>query len=1231
MHRNNLPKVFLSILLMCVAAVAAFAQGTTSRVTGTALDPSGAAVPGAAVTLTNEATQATLNTQTSDSGTYVFDLIQVGTYTVTVEKQGFKKQVTTGIKVDINQPATVNAKMEVGGLAEVVQVVGGAEQVQTSSSGNFGNTVEQQTLETLPIVNARGRNPLDFINFQPGVVPNANTGGGIHVHGARDRAFNFTLDGIDINESSAGGSNFTPLRPNPDSLTEFQVVTSNFTAELGRSSGAQVTLVTRSGGNEFHGRLFEFYQTPGLQANAFINNFTFLTLNSGFQPVPKPKFVQHIFGGNFEGPIIKNKTFFFTNLQLLRTSETRLFTRTVYTALARQGIFRYVRNGRNNPIGSSNGPAAVDAQGNPVAGLTINTYNVPTNDPLGLGLDPTTQKLIGLTPLPNNFTVGDGLNTAGFSFLAPSREKQYDFVTKIDHTFNDRNTIYVRYAQGAQNTFGDYGNTGAQSFPGLPNLVDTFRTPKNLAVNYRTSLSPTLTNELIVGFNRFGFSFNNPDPNVAQNAPFILNNVTDPLNATPAINNLRRITTYQLVDNVSWIRGPHTFRTGINFRYQKHADIRSSVAALSTALLADFSRTTNPPDATQFKITAAQLPGLNANDRNTLLSQINDLLGRVGSVTQAFVAADDSTFAPPGTLFTYDARYGEYDSFFQDTWKFRPNLTLDLGLRWEVKMSPRGGGGDRVLVPDRPIRLGATPSDSIKFVEGRLFDDDWNNFAPAVGFAWDPFKSGKTSIRGNFRLAYDRMNTFITSSQIFPNMPGVTTGVTNTTFGTSGGRVRNGLPVLTPTVTPSALSQPPVFSTNSLTVFDPSTRTPKTYQWGFSLQRELGFNTVLEANYIGRKGIGLYGAYDVNQVDIFNNGFLAAFNTVRAGGESDLINSLLEKDTARIAAGVSGSVFLRNTLASTAVTQGSVAAAANTIATRRNSGQAVPVFVQNGFSPFFFRPFPQFSGTPGIRVLDSNDFSVYNALELELKRRFTNGFSFQASYTLAKSLDTRSFDPTFSVVSTANVQSASSTPFDNRNRRLNYARSDFDRRHSLQGYVVSELPFGHGRRFLKDAGPIVDRLIGGWEMAGIMIWESGRPFTVYSGINTLSNVVQTPASCNDCSATMGNFVVENGRTFWFTADQRAKFTAPAPGEFGNVGRNFFNTPATFRMDFTIGKKFRITERANFEVRAEMQNVTNHVNQDNPTATITSSTFGRVDDSGVLFPARRIQLAAKFNF
>ena len=376
--------IFAFLLLLAAAAAPAFAQGTASRVTGTVTDPAGAVVEGATVSLTNEGTNVTFTTTTTDSGTYVFDSVQVGVYAVAVEMQGFKKFVSSGNQVNVNQPATVDVALEVGGLADVVTVESSAERVQTSSSGNLGNTVEQRSLEALPIVGERGRNPLQFISLQPGVIGNGragtggNTGGNVHVHGARDRAFNFTLDGIDINESSAGGSNFTPLKPNPDSIEQFQVVTSNFTAELGRSSGAQVSLVTRSGTEDFHGNLFELYRTPALNANEYENN-----LNNR----PKGQFVQHIYGGSLGGPVLlpgydgrKRRTFFFTNLQFLRATQSFLVNRIVYTAQARQGLFRYRVGAQNAPAGTAN--PSVDASGNPLPGLNIQTYDVVANDPL---------------------------------------------------------------------------------------------------------------------------------------------------------------------------------------------------------------------------------------------------------------------------------------------------------------------------------------------------------------------------------------------------------------------------------------------------------------------------------------------------------------------------------------------------------------------------------------------------------------------------------------------------------------------------------------------------------------------------------------------------------------------------------------------------------------------------------------------------------------------------------
>ena len=931
---------------------------------------------------------------------------------------------------------------------------------------------------TLPIVGNRGRNPLEFINFQPGVVTGSNTGGGIHVHGARDRAFNFTLDGIDINETSAGGSNFTPIRTNPDSLTEFQVVTSNFTADLGRSSGAQVTLVTKSGSNDFHGSLFEFYQTPRFHANEY---------NNIINRAGRPQFVQHIFGGSLGGPVYlprfgeggpthysgKNKTFFFTNLQLLRTQQSFFVNRTVYTQQARAGIYRYVQNGINR--NASQTTPSVDAAGNPLPGLTIRNYNVLAN-PQGLSLDPTTAFIIGSTPLPNNYNVGDGLNVAGFSFVAPQLESQYDFTTKIDHNFNDRHSLYVRWAHGAQNTLGDNANGGLQKFPGIPNFVDTYRTPRNLAVNYRATLTPTIVNEFVAGFNRFTFSFNNPDPR--ENPPVILNVPNDPLNLEEPVNNLRTITTWQWVDNLSISRNEHTFKFGTNLRFQKHVDDRSAVAGGLTRNRIFLTTGINPVPANYLTQNTSNslVPGINAADRTRLDSVINDLLGRVGSINQAFVAIDDNTFGPGRTRFNYEAHYPEFDFYGQDTWRITRNLTLDLGLRWEMRLSPRAPN-DIVLRPEQRLGLGEEPTNAFKFGEGKLYDDSLYQFAPSVGFAWDPTGSGKTSIRGNYRLAYDRTNTFVFSSFIFQSAPGLTRLVTNNTFGQNGGLLRQGTPVLNSNdVTPLQFRQPAAFSTNTLNVVDPELEYPRTHQYSVSFQREIGWNSVLEVNYIGRQGRDLFGGYDVNQVDIRNNGFLADFEQLRLTGNNARINALLAGDSRlTLVNGVreTGSAFLlrqalagpvklaNGTTTSNLVAGGAVAQAAFLIA-QGVQGAFAPTpninnLVANSFSPFYFQKYPQFTGA--VNVIDSNDRSRYNALEIQFSRRASKGLAFQASYTLAKSEDTRSFDPALTLLTRGGTgQSAANTPFDINDRDLNYARSDFDRRHAIQGCLLYTSP-----------------------------------------------------------------------------------------------------------------------------------------------------------------------------
>jgi len=282
-----------------------------------------------------------------------------------------------------------------------------------------------------------------------------------------------------------------------------------------------------------------------------------------------------------------------------------------------------------------------------------------------------------------------------------------------------------------------------------------------------------------------------------------------------------------------------------------------------------------------------------------------------------------------------------------------------------------------------------------------------------------------------------------------------------------------------------------------------------------------------------------------------------------------------------------------------------------------------------GFSPYFFLPYPQFAG--GVNVVDSNDMSNYHAFQVQFQRRMTKGLEYQVSYTLAKSLDTRSFDPALTTLSTGNNQAASSTPFDINNRRLNYGLSDFDRKHIVQTYWVYELPFGKGKLLGASAGPWLNRVIGGWQLAGMASFQSGRPLSIYSGYSTFNNVVQSFANCNGCSPDMGKVIDSTGGVTWlFSPEQLAKFSAPAAGEFGNTGRNFFRGPGSMNFDSSLSKRTRINERIGLEFRADATNLTNTPTFGIPTATFSSSTFGRIRDT-VTSTARKVQFGAKLSF
>jgi hypothetical protein len=591
----------------------------------------------------------------------------------------------------------------------------------------------------------------------------------------------------------------------------------------------------------------------------------------------------------------------------------------------------------------------------------------------------------------------------------------------------------------------------------------------------------------------------------------------------------------------------------------------------------------------------------------------------------------------------------EYDFYGQDSWKIRPNLTLNAGLRWEIKLSPRVSR-NFLLRPNQPFNADAPPSDTIAWVPGKLYKDSWKNFAPTFGVAWDPRGDGKTSIRADYRLAYDRINTFVLSASIFEGLPGEALPI-NQTF-SNGPRVSGGIPAIAPPpgVTPLSLRQPAPFSTTSITAIDPNWTPPQVHEWSLSVQHQSSRDSIFELAYVGKHAVHLFGGYDSNQALISNNGFLNAFNAVYqpflatgTPGDSPLIDSLVAKDPGFQSLGVpaTGSQYLAGSCPQGGGNPCNVSPYASDFgfgsvaAVAADLGSIVPAD-----APFFFK-FPQFSGqpaSPGFIVLDSNDWSWYHALQTSYHGRF-HELQFQANYTWSKSEDTRSFDPTFgTVIGGSSTFGSSSTPFDINNRRFNYAPSDFDRTHVFQGVWTYQVPLGIGHSWGASFSSFVNRVLGGWEIAGSTIIESGRPFTIYSPAFTTSDIVRTPASCNGCTPNMLHAHDEGGVPNYFTPAQVNMFFSPAPGQLSNVGRNFFRLPGYNVVNMSLGKVTRITERTAIELRLEMQNAFNSRHFEQPaSARINSGVFGIVDPATVNnFVAegsnpRTMQLSAKFSF
>ena len=1270
------------------AAAMALAQND-AHVSGTVTDPSGAHVVNATVTALNVATGAGTPVTTNEAGVYTMPSLPPGTYNFTAEHPGFRKAAINSVELQVGSVLTLNMGLELGQTTETVEVQAVATEVNATSA-SVGSVVEGKRLLDLPLA---GRSAYDLLLTQAGVQLGTN----FYLNGNQGNATSFTMDGISAMDNLHNSAFYLYSNVvSVDRAEEFRVVTSPADAEYGRGAG-QVQMVTRGGTNRFNGSVYWEVRNAEFNANSYFNNL---------QGSPRSQLKQNNYGIRFGGPLKKNKTFF--NGIYEPYKQRNFFTRNnlVYTQDARNGFFRFYPGFLNgNAVatpGTTSGPV-VDLQGNPVqpAGATgpLQRVSVLGLDPNRSVVDPTGSMahVLSYMPLPNNFRFGDGLNTAAFSWNQPTPVNFELYEGRVDHLFNDKHRIALTLNQQSYHSFNVASPPPYPSVPGNSDPTETTQYSAALTSIFR----PNLLNDARIGIFRYRtlvqapYELNqagaNNDvrkallPTVGGSQAIVTptNNINGPYGAGGIPGNYLD-PTYQWGDDLTWIKGKHSFKGGFVLRYISLAgfDFGASNLPYVTVGAPIFGATnflTGP--------TAIANIGQNATRAQNLLY---DLSGTVTAATQFNISPGGTNpVFLAGQQPYHEWHQNEYSWYFKDDWKVTPSLTLNLGVRWEFYQTPTeaqgkmiapvGGAGAVFGISGtnfgslfNPNATGGSPTLIQAIGAGTahpnvpLYNSDLNNFAPALGLAWVlpgegrwKWLSGgrdKMTVRMGYGISYIRLPIGAVNTAS-GSEPGYTE--TDTTF------AYNSLATLKLPVPPAGVPLSTVPSigvgshTQTLYAYDPNLRTPYTQNYNFSITRALTSDLVLNISYVGSKTSKLARGIDTNEVNIYENGILSAFNTVRAGGDSPLIDKIF----APLAGSATGSAFaLTSPLTQPFFLNNNPGGFANFISTATTLGGIAGNLLKTAGLPLnYIVANPQFLHTYLIGNFGNAD---YNSLQVEANKRFSKGFTIQGSYVWSHNLGDTESD--FAGRTLGGIQDSYRTL---RNMHLDKRPLSFDYQSVGKINGLYELPIGKGK--LIHTSDWLDKIVGGWQLGATLLAYSGRPLvpTAVNTINTnVGSVFSTPGapiamtseafSANALSALPAGGVQRDGRgVVYFNGFTQVTdpsvaglvgsplkaiagpggkllLVNPLPGQLGALAYGTIRGPGAKVLNLDLKKTIRITERFNFQIGATALDATNTPIFNDPDMSIDSPTFGRIlgTSTSLQAPGNRIMvLQGRFNF
>jgi hypothetical protein len=1219
------------------------AQTFNSSLGGTVTDSSGAAVPKAVVIATGIETGVINKATTNGSGVYEFPSLQEGNYRVSTEMAGFKQFVYQKVVLDVGAQVRLNFALEVGAATTTVEVVAAGESPLLATSAVVGGIVTGDQILHLPLIDQNAANlALTQAQFAGGI------GTGVSVAGGSTMTLATTVNGISVSNNRldrAGGLLSFQLTQTVDMVEEVKVTSSPADAESGRSLG-QVSMIVRSGTNTFHGSAVDGLRNTDLDANTFWNNFS--------QPyIPRQTLIRNQFAVRIGGPIRKNKTFFFVLYDGNRQRTSATATNTVLTASARAGNYRFFPGAINSNYSATSNPV-VDANGNPVTPATatgpLQTISVFGKDPNRPVADPTgiVQKIIGETPLPNNFTIGDGLNTAGYNWAIPSYNDLDQFTFKVDHYINQNNHLSIVVTHEHQ-----YYTSTASVYPTLPVSGDNQDHSWFTSVNLDSTIRPSLLNQFKIGLQHPDLLQDSgvlayPQAYPKQNSTIYspgFSSFTSPIPGSIESELIDPV--YTLGDSMTWTRGRHSIKFGFQVDYTatNSYNINNNVTPAVTLGAGN---------------TAVQgintIPGLVAANQTLATSILTDLAGSVSSIAEGFGVANGKN--PQWIVYPSRAAFEQRDAngFIKDDFKVASNLTINFGMRWDWVGIPWEKWG-RELSPTTGFSgafgISGTNFANAMWTPGansgaltqmetvgphsanpgqQIYKDYYKSFEPAIGVSWSIpyFGKNKTVLRAGYGMSRPMTLSFLSISGA------VTQFATSATFSAVAPTFLGGISLpLSPTFSNPLQIWPVNDKTQSIVTTDPNFKPTVVQSYNVSLERQITPSLTLAVRYVGNHTTHQPGGFALNTVNVLQNGIGAATTLTAQGGNAPLFNQLLMGVTVPGVGTVNGTTLtgsqalLQYSGAYANFAGNSAGGLAGFFNTTQALGPAGTTPVRGwllgnaGLPSNFVVVNPQYSGvTDECACLNYS----YNSGVVELIKRFSHGLAFNGNFVWAKSMSLNGFslDP----------------------RNWNAQREPSGQKFTWKASGTYEFPWGVGKQFLNatsGAAGVIDKIIGNWQYGAIFTLNSGSYLNFTCVGNPIGGSSDPCTSLQPMGSDPGHVIRTGNGVVYYSPSQFTQVKDPyctsitnlynlqshcsdlaiqyngnilfQNSSLGQVGTmdivSNWKGPSLFDLDMNLLKRFTVKERITAEFRLDAISSTNTPHFPNPTTSINSTSFGRI--------------------